>query len=330
MTTIRELETITPEVFDQKATHPLQLFAWGVIRQKTGLRVVRFGEYDGETLKAVYQMTLHKVPLISFWIGYIPRSQMPSDFFLEYLRKYSKRYRIVSVLFEPDVVHGEAQASPALRRSPIPLFYEWTRTIDTTQSLEAIKKECDATTRYNIGLAERKGVEVAVEDSDAGFEAFYELYDATTKRQHFGGHGKTYHQTIWNIFKERGLAHMIVARYRGQPLAACEVWLHNKTLYYTYAGSSTEHRNLKAMNALMWKVIGFAKEHGATKLDLWGILPPETYDKHNPWAGFTDFKKGFGGQMVRMIGSYDLVCNQPLYWLYVVFQTLRKRFRMYL
>ncbi len=328
--TIRELDTVEPQIFDQSVTHPLQLFAWGSIRQATGLRVVRFGEYDGDVLHAAYQMTLHKLPLVPYWIGYIPRSRVPSEAFLSYLRAYGKRYRIVSVLFEPDEVDVPARAKPALAESRTPLFYQWTRIIDLTESLENIKKKCDATTRYNIGLAERKGVTVAVEDTDSGFEAFYELYQATTKRQHFGGHGRLYHETIWRTFKDRAIAHMIVARYRGQPLAACEVWLHNNTLYYTYAGSSTEFRNLKAMNALMWNVIVFGKEHGAIKLDLWGILPPNEHDPHNPWAGFTDFKKGFGGEAVKMIGSYDLIIHKPLYVLYVVFSWLRKRIRMYL
>jgi lipid II:glycine glycyltransferase (peptidoglycan interpeptide bridge formation enzyme) len=68
----------------------------------------------------------------------------------------------------------------------------------------------------------------------------------------------------------------------------------------------------------------FGKKHNATSLDLWGILPPDVTDPKNPWAGFSDFKKGFGGEMVQMIGSYDFVAFPVLYWFYTVAFKLRK------
>jgi lipid II:glycine glycyltransferase (peptidoglycan interpeptide bridge formation enzyme) len=328
---VRELVSIEEHVFDQRASHPLQLFAWGSIRTTTGIQVVRFGVYEGEVLVETYQMTLHKVPGVARYVGYIPRSRMPSKGFLEYLESYCKKYKIISVLFEPDEVRGKGAAPTApLQRSSTALFYRFTRVIDLTKPIEALKKELDATARYNIGLAERKGVLVSVEDTQQGFEDFYSLYEITTKRQNFGGHTKTYHQTIWNEFSDKGIAHILVARHGGRPLAACEVWLYNGTLYYTYAGSSTEQRNLKAMNALLWQVILFGKDHGATKLDLWGILPPGEYDPNEPWAGFSDFKKGYGGEVVEMIGSYDFIMSPVFHALYVLGYKLRKLFRAWI
>lgn len=329
--TFRELPTITPEEFDAFALHPLQTFAWGTIRQTTGLRVVRFGAFEGDSMVAVYEMTLHKVPLVPYFIGYVPRSQMPSEEFLQYLKSYCKTYKIISVLFEPCEKAGEVSIPAALRRSSTPLFYTYSRVINTTLPIETIKEQLEAQTRYNIGLAERKGVVVSTEDSEKGFEAFYTLYEGTTKRQHFGGHTHTYHKTIWDTFHARGIAHILVARLGTTPLAACEVWFYKETLYYTYAGSSMEERNKKPMNALLWGVILFAKEHGAQHIDLWGTLPEGAeMDTSNPWAGFSDFKKGYGGKVIEMIGSYDLIVNPVFYFLYVFAAKVRKtvaRFR---
>lgn len=348
--TIRELPTVEEFVFDEFATHPLASFLWGSIRAKTGLKVVRFGVFDGDELVQTYQMTLHRIPVLKYWIGYVPRSAMPSDSFLEYLKVYCKKYKIIFVMFEPDVIagmecahippRGAARDQQAKRRamcpredhghipsllrvSATPLFYRFSRVIDLTKPLDVLKSELDATTRYNVGLAQRKGVTVSVDDTDQGFEDFYLMYESTTKRQRFGGHTRKYHQTIWDVFSKKGIAHILVARHGGQPLAACELWLYKNILYYTYAGSSIEKRNLKAMNALMWNVIQYGKEHGATKLDLWGILPPNSTDPNDPWAGFSDFKKGFGGEVIEMVGSYDLVVFPALYFAYQIAYNVR-------
>ena len=72
-------------------------------------------------------------------------------------------------------------------------------------------------------------------------------------------------------------------------------------------------------------MIEFGKQHGATKLDLWGILPPDSSDESNPWAGFSEFKKGYGGEAVEMIGSFDLVLSPFLYKIYSFVFFLRKR-----
>ena len=321
--TIRELPTIEELKWNELALHPLQSYAWGVIREKTGVKVVRFGCFEDEQLKDVYQMTLHPVPHTSYAIGYIPRSRMPSSAFLNYLRDYSRRYKIICITFEPEAKEGVAVPAE-LTASAHPLFYKWTRVIDLSKSIEELKKDLEGRTRYNVGLAERKGVTVTEENTPDGFETFYTLFSVTTKRQHFGGHTKHYHETIWNIFSQQGVSHVLVARYEGRPLAACELFLFKNVLYYTYAGSLDEDRSVKAMNALMWGVIEFGKAHGAQSLDLWGIAPPDDSSSKSEWAGFSDFKKGYGGEAVPMCGSFDLVVFPLLYRLYVAGNALRK------
>jgi lipid II:glycine glycyltransferase (peptidoglycan interpeptide bridge formation enzyme) len=324
---IRILTTITEEDFDQYTVHPMQSFAWGTIREKTGLEVVRFGVYKDDALIEVYEMTLHHVPYVPYRIGYIPRSRVPSEEFVTYLKEYSKTNRVVYVKFEPQALVSESDMPRGLIKSKSPLFYTYSRVIDTTLPIETLKKGLESGTRYNIGLAERKSVIVTSEDTEQGFETFYAMYESTTKRQHFGGHTRSYHKTIWDAFGSKGIAHILVARYGEEALAACEVWLYKGTLYYTYAGSSNEHRNLKPMNALLWHVILFAKQVGASKVDLWGILPPgEEADVANPWAGFSDFKKGYGGTVIEMCGSYDLVVFPVWYKLISLGMRIRKKF----
>ena len=66
---------------------------------------------------------------------------------------------------------------------------------------------------------------------------------------------------------------------------------------------------------MMWEMIRFGKEEGCRIFDMWGSLGPEP-DPNNPWFGFHRFKKGYGGELMEAIGTYDVVMNKPMYQLY--------------
>ena len=68
-----------------------------------------------------------------------------------------------------------------------------------------------------------------------------------------------------------------------------------------------------------------AKNKGLTQFDLFGIAPDGSSPEH-PWAGFTRFKRSFGGQDVSFGGSWDIPVKQFDYWLYRSFQTIRRYF----
>ena len=60
------------------AVHPLQSWEWGEARKKMGIEVVRLGEFEGEKLKNIFQITFHKIPHSPFSVGYLPRTAFPS------------------------------------------------------------------------------------------------------------------------------------------------------------------------------------------------------------------------------------------------------------
>ena len=77
-----------------------------------------------------------------------------------------------------------------------------------------------------------------------------------------------------------------------------------------------------AANLLMWEAIRLGRKLGATKFDMWGSLP-RNYDQHNPWAGFTRFKEGYGTTFTEFVPGLDLVVSPFLYSLYNLMYTLR-------
>lgn len=326
---VKILTDIDHALYDALAIHPMQSYAWGEVRTETGIRVVRFGVYTSGLLTAVYQMTVHRLPKIPYSIGYIPRSGIPDEATVLYIRAWAKKEKILFVKWEPYVTSEEGgralRARPHMRKSPHPLFTEWNQEVDLTQSTEEILKRMKKNTRYSIRHAEQAGVTAVEMSNDEGFSIFSDLYFSTTDRQKYHGHTRKYHKTIWNILSKAGIARIFVALYQGKPHAAYEIFFWHDRAYYPYSGSASTDRHIPATQYLMWYVIQQAKEAGAKTLDLWGSLP-EKYDKEHPWAGFTLFKSGFGTRFVQMTPSHDLVVFPILYRLYSLAYTLRALF----
>jgi len=310
----------TKEQWNNLASHPMQTWEWGEARRTLHTPVVRFMQEEDGTPKHVFQMTVHPVPHTSFRLGYLPRSAMPNGEMLAFLKGYAHTNRFIFIKLEPYC--PPIQSVPLfLRRSPHPLFPSWSQTLDLTPSEDILLKNMKPKTRYNIRLAEKKGVSVQEENTEEGFATFADLYFDTCRRQRYYGHTRTYHHTIWKSLKET-LAHILIARVGTDPVAAYELFYHNKTLYYPYGGTSETHRNLMGANLIMWEAIRLGKRLGATSFDMWGSLP-RAYPQDHSWAGFTRFKEGYGTVFTEFAGSYDLVARPGMYAAY----NLAYRFR---
>ena len=310
-------------IFDRAAEHPLQSWAWGRAREKTGILVVRLGEYNKNQLKNVFQMTLHDIPSTNLKVGYLPRSVFPSKEVLDFLYDWGKKNKVVFIKIEPySSVAIPSQARDRLVKSRHPLFPVWTQILDISKSEEELLARMHHKTRYNIRLASRRGVTVREESNEDGFETFIRLYFETTKRQKYFGHDLRYHQIIWESLKN-DISHILIANFGKEPLAAYQLFLFKDTFYYVYGGTAEIHRNFMASNLLMWEAIRLGKKLGAKKLDMWGSLPPNYLESHS-WAGFTRFKEGYGTEFKEFVGSFDLVISPLQYFLYNLAHSIRE------
>ncbi len=302
--------------YNKLALHPLQAWEWGEARKKTGVEVLRLGDINN-----VFQLTFHPIPYSQFKIGYLPRSVFPTKNVLDFLFDYGKKNKIIFIKIESNKEKINIKNQKIIK-SKHPLFPEWTQVLDLNKSEDELLKSFHSKTRYNIRLAEKKGVVVREISNEAGFKIFSKLYFETCKRQKYFGHTPNYHRIIWDSLK-KNIAHILIAFYNKIPLAAYELFYFKKTLYYPYGGTSSGYRNLMASNLLMWEAIKLGKKLGAEKFDMWGSLAPN-YDTNNSWSGFTRFKEGYGTKFINFSGSYDLVINPSLYKIYDFIYSLRE------
>ena len=176
-------------------------------------------------------------------------------------------------------------------------------------------------TRYNIKVAQKHGVKVEERTDDEAFELYLKLYFETTKRQGYHGHNENYHRKVWETLRNADMARFLIATYNEEPLTAWMLLNFQDTLYYPYGGSSKSHPEVMANNLVAWEAIKLGKNLGLKKFDMWGALGPDA-DPKDPWYGFHKFKQGYGGKLVEYIGTYDLVLNWPIYWMFTAIDKL--------
>lgn len=297
----------------------MQSREWGKFRELTGLRVVREGDI---------QVTIHKIPYTSWNIGYAPKGPMPTTEQAKTLNRIANENKCIFIKCEPKIerdTENNTQVETLRKLGFVEgrsLFTKHNFVLDVTLSEEELRANFKQKTRYNIKVAEKKGVKVEIDDSEDAFERYLELTEETTKRQGFYAHGRGYHKKMWNVLNKANIAHLLVAKYEGEIITTWVLFKYGDTLYYPYGASTREHREVMANNLVMWEAIKLAKSWGLKYLDMWGALGPDA-DPKDPWYGFHTFKAGYGARAVEYIGTWDYVAKPMLYKIYRLVEKLR-------
>lgn len=330
----RSLQPEDVSLYESLARHPLQSYAWGEFRATTGVKVERLLGFNDHQATSQLQVTFHSLPHLPYTVGYYPKGDSPTIDELQALKQLGQQYQAIFIKLEPDLsTPPVTQESLATAQNLLttngcqlgrPLFTPYSFILDLTQSTDQLLAAMKSKTRYNLKVAQKHGVTVVEDSTNAGFADYLKLLRLTTKRQGFYAHTEKYQQNMWRHLSQAGTAKILKAVYQGEVLVAWILFLYKHKLYYPYGASSRAHREVMASNLLMWEAIKFGQQHGATSFDLWGALGPDP-DPKDPWFGFHQFKAGYGGAHAHFVGSFDLVLNYPLYQIYRTLERWRWR-----
>ena len=216
--------------------------------------------------------------------------------------------------------------------------------LDLGQPLDALLSQCKPKWRYNIRLAEKKGVQVRCfsgSQAEGVIPLFYQLYRETAARDGIAIHSENYYRSLCRLAAdgtfdtERILISVYVAYFEENPLAAIITLFSPFGAVYLYGASSNEHRNLMPAYLLQWKAIQDAQKYGCPSYDFYGI--PPTDDSNHPMYGLYRFKTGFGGAIIHRVGTLDIPVRSFRYRLYSCaerlrafwFKTLKKKLRVH-
>jgi len=177
---------------------------------------------------------------------------------------------------------------------------------------EAVLAGMNQLWRRNIRKAAKAGVQVTYGGLD-DLPAFHELYVHTARRDHFTPRPLSYFETMMKALsgEDPDRFRLYLAHHEGDLVAATIGVRVGTHVWYSYGASSTHKREVRASNAIQWRMIQDALAVGARVYDLRGIT--DTLDPNDPHIGLLQFKLGTGGQAVEYLGEWDLPISRLLY-----------------
>ncbi|MEW6028715.1 MAG: lipid II:glycine glycyltransferase FemX [Chloroflexota bacterium] len=306
--------------------HLLQTAEWGELKSAFGWEPVRViaGELGAQIL-------FRKLPF-GLTIGYIPKTDSgqwtrDSNIWRE-IDMACKKRRAVFCKLELDMWESSLTPRPSpggrgvgVRVSPHNIQPPRTLIVDLRGTEDDILARMKQKTRYNIRLAEKKGVTVRAWDD---LPAFHKMMLVTGGRDNFGVHSLEYYRRAYELFHPTDMCELLAAEYESKPLAALMVFAHGQRAWYVYGASNDEERNRMPTYLLQWEAMRWARSKGAEEYDLWGVpdeeeevLEANFESRRDGLWGVYRFKRGFGGDLKRAIHAHDRVYMPWLYRLYL-------------
>ena len=296
----------------QKSSEFLQSWEWGEFQRAMGREVWRLQIGDDQA-----QVITHQLPF-RFRYAYIPRLRT-SDFGLQALLECLHEQGLIFVRIELAV---ELSESLSLKSEVRKLKSVKNRQPKDTLVIDLKKSEAELLiamhqkTRYNIHLAQKKGVRV---ENKKNISIFWQLHAQTAQRDKFRGHSRVYYERML----ASPISRQLTAYIGGQPIASLILICFGDTCTYLHGASADEGRNNMATYLLQWESMRFARQSGYSHYDLWGVAPSDAMA--HPWAGITRFKAGFGGTLKSYPPAVDIIFSS---WKYSLYQAARRLFGM--
>lgn len=324
----------------------LQSWEWGIFQEAVGRLVYRYriditGKSSEKEPIGQFLIVGHSLPLGQKYL-YLPKGPVvqgegyrPESFraCVRAAQNAAKRLNAIFVRVEPPAVVDDQMNRTDMKElglKPVGQVQpQHTTIVDLKQSENQLLANMKQKTRYNVRLAEKRGVQVRradINDSNE-FGHFWRLMQETTERDRFSAHSRSYYRTMLKVLGGNpggnGLSlDLLFAEYQDEPVAAALVCSFGDTATYLHGASTAKHKKIMAPYLLHWTAMRKAKEKGLKAYDFWGVAP-EDAGKEHPWHGITRFKMGFGGDRISYIGAWEMPVSRFRYAMYL----LARRFR---
>ncbi len=327
--------------------HILQSYEWGEVKEKTGWTPIRFlVREEDETVVAAASVLKRKMPGMNRYLFYVPRGPVMDfsddrvvDYVLGEIKKLAKEHNAFLLKIDPDLKKSEELTKRLKAKGMVtkegslnfegiqPKFVFRLDISDKTE--EELLAQMDRKTRYNIRLAEKKGVTVREAKTKEDLHDFYRILKVTAERDRFQIRSEAYFEWIWDSLVKNGLAKIFLADYENEVISGTLAGLYGDKVWYMYGASDNRQRDKMPNYLLQWTMIKWAKEENCNLYDFRGVSGD--LNPGNPLYGLYRFKKGFKGEFTEFVGEFDLPYSKFLYFSYEkavpFYKKIRRRLR---
>jgi peptidoglycan pentaglycine glycine transferase (the first glycine) len=306
--------------------HVLQTWAWGELKSRWGWQAERW-LHEQDTAA----FTLLRRAAGPFSVLYVPKGPVLRDLSalphtLEALETLARKKRAIWIKLDADPpatddigwaerdlesVHQTLTAR-GWSRSASQVQFRNTALSHVGRDDDALLAAMSAKCRYNVRLAERRGVTVRTVHPVAGVDAdaLYALYAETAARDGFLIREKAYYVDVWRAMD----ATAFIAEREGEALGGIVVFAFAKRAWYFYGMSRSTGREHMPNHLLQWQAMRWARERGCTTYDWWGA--PEALNEQDSMWGVWRFKESFGAAFAEGAGAWDFAPSRLLHRAY--------------
>ena len=313
-------------------TEFLQSSEWLRLQETTGKEVLPFE--DGEFLA---NGIVHTLPLVGQYL-YVPRGPRTSSRYQVASSKHEmqkfiqgargRKMKWIRIEPETEEMLEEIKKSIPYKlvRAPHDMQPREVFKIDISKTEEELLAQMKSKTRYNMRLAEKRGVKVFETREEKHIAAFLGLITATSGRKGITSHPRSYYEQFFQVLPP-SMCRLFVAEYEGKVIAANIVIFYGETVTYLHGGTADVHRDVMAPYLLQWEQIKTAKKEGFQIYDFGGVKAVNNQQStiNADWGGITRFKTGFSPSTAPTVfpGAYDIILDSRGYLLYDVLRPLQ-------
>ncbi|WP_309075400.1 peptidoglycan bridge formation glycyltransferase FemA/FemB family protein [Paenarthrobacter sp.] len=307
----------------------LQTPAWAAVQRSLGRRVYEQSGPGWSFLAIEEKNPAGKVIYTPY--GPVAESVEAFDAATAALVTLAQAEGAVFVRMEPAAAGFTASDADTLLRArgltpaPVNQQPELSWIVDLESDFKDVLAGMKPTNRNLYRNIHKKGVTFRTSQDPADISVLLHFLHLTAARNGFKPQSDEYLTQVAASLLPNGAGTLFIAELEGEPIAAAFAYDSADTRVYAHAALDDTHRKLSAGIPLLVTLMADAKEKGLKHVDLWGVAPEDQPD--HKWAGFTAFKKSFGGREVSYPGTWDLPVRKLRYGAYQLARKLRDKLR---
>lgn len=318
----------------------MQSYNWSIYQESgLGRKTYRLGFYNGDELIAIaycYEVSQTFGKYIYCSRGPVLReiSQIVYEEVLNKLREYFKDKEYLFLKIDPSIqsndIVSEVPLSMGFKKCinyvqpETPWFSDLVQGTQEDQMKWCLEHGMGKNYPTYIRKAKRAGVTVRFSKDLNDWKLFTKYLQESSDKKDFVINDSQYYIKQLEYLGNDNEIRLAIAEFEGQPLAMLVLSFFGDEVSCLYSCQTGIENKLRAAMLLRWECMLQAQREGFKHFNSWDVLPDEKYKPTAPRYGYSNFKRGFGGYLVRYQRCMDFPYSKAKYMLVRVLDLYRR------